>query len=144
MMEKPPANIAEALYDEGMRYNWRQAASPANAALARAGLERAASLGHMKALREAAEMMFLGSGGPKDEEHALWLKWAAFVRGDGDALEELSALLGSYAESASDPSAKRDAARAALQAEEADERLRRVGTYVHDLLRKKMSGHQED
>ena len=86
MTGKQELNDADALYEEGMKYNWRQNGSFANAALSRANLQQAAVLGHTKALRELAEMMFAGSGGPKDQEHALWLKWSAFCRGDQESL----------------------------------------------------------
>lgn len=137
MTDKPDLDIAATLYTEGMKYNWRHTESPANAALSRANLERAAALGHTKAIRELAEMIFVGSGGPKDEEHALWLKWAAFVRGDQESLEELSALLDSYSDNATDPEIRTRASNAARKTEEAEEQLRYVGGFVHELFRAK-------
>lgn len=138
MTEKPEMSLAETLYAKGMEYNWKHNESPANAALSRANLERAAALGHTKAIRELAEMTFAGAGGPKDQEHALWLKWSAFVRGDEEALEELAALLDSYTENVTDPGTKNRAATAARKAEEIEERLRYVGNFVHELFRTKL------
>lgn len=137
MTDRPETNLAESLYAEGMKYNWRQNESLANAALSRANLERAAAMHHTKAIRELAEMMFVGSGGPKDQERALWLKWSASVRGDGDALEELADLLDSYAENVSDSETQAHATNAARKADEAFERLRYVGSFVHELFRTK-------
>lgn len=138
MTDMPEMNLAEVLYSEGMKYNWRQNESPANAALSRANLERAAALGHTKAIREFAEMMFAGSGGQKDQEHALWLKWSAFARGDDESLEELAALLDSYAENVADSGTQKRAVLAARKAEEADERLRYLRSFVHELFRTKL------
>ncbi len=134
-MTDKPLDRAKALYEEGMKYNWRQDKSPANAALSRATLECAAAMGHTKARRELAEMIFQGSGGPQNREHALWLKWSAFVRGDGEALEELSALLESYAESVTPPGARQRATDAARKAEEVSERVGWLGNYLHELAR---------
>ncbi len=144
MTDKSETNAAEALYAEGMKYNWRQNESPANAALSRANLERAAALGHTKAIRELAEMMFAGSGGPKDQEHALWLKWSACVRGDDESLEELAALLDSYAENVSDSGTQVRATNAARKSEEAYERLRYVGSFVHELFRTKLQSAENE
>lgn len=135
MTDKPQKDLAATLYEEGMKYNWRQDKSPANAALSRANLERAAALGHSKAIRELAEMIFQGSGGPQNQEYALWLKWSAFVRGDNEALEELSALLESFAESVTQPGARQRAIEATRKAEEVGERLGWLGNYLHDLAR---------
>jgi hypothetical protein len=142
MSDDPEKNLPEWLYAEGMKYNWRQDQSPANAALSRAAFERAANLGHTKALRELAEMIFLGSGGPKDQEHALWLKWSAFRRNDDEALEELVALLQSYAESGLAGSEQRRAINAAQKAEEAAERLSYLGGYLAELVREKLGRSQ--
>ena len=137
------SNLAETLYLEGMKYNWRQDESPANAALSRANLERASAMGHIKAIREYAEMLFAGSGGPKDEERALWLKWSAFLRGSDESLEELAALLDSYAENTADAGMRRQASATARKADEAYERLRSVGSFVHELVRMKLPSTNE-
>ncbi len=136
-------DVGEELYEEGMKYNWRQSESPANAALSRATLERAAATGHTKAIREVAEMMFQGSGGPKNQEHALWLKWSAFVRGDSDALEELSALLESYAESMPQPNDRQRASDAARKTEEAAERLAWLQSYLHGVARLSLANREQ-
>lgn len=128
-------DAAQRLYEEAMKHNWRQSASQSHAALARALFERAAVKQHRKALRELAEMMFAGSGGPKEPERGIALKWAAFKLGDGDALEELSALLGSYAEDVV-RSNDRDRARlAAEKAENAHELLAWIESYIDDKTR---------
>ena len=137
MIDKAQQNSANALYEEGMSYNWRQDKSPANSALSRANLERAAALGHTKALREVAEMIFIGSGGPQNQEQALRLKWGAFKQGDNDALEELSAMLESYAESSTEPNDRRRAENAAQKAEAASELLRWLESYLYELVRLK-------
>jgi len=134
MTDSAETNLAEFLYAEGMRYNWRQD-SPVNAALSRANLERAAALGHTKAMRELAEMVFVGSGGPVDAEQALLLKWSAFMKGDEESLEELACLLGSYAEGNVDSGTKKRAENAAQKAEDAVEGLRYVSSFVRELYR---------
>jgi TPR repeat protein len=135
MTDKTSANSAEEMYEEGMRYNWRQDQSLANSSLARALLERAARMNHTKAIRELAEMIFAGSGGPQNHTQALWLKWQAFVRGDYEALEELSDLLESYADIVTDSDSKLRARDAAKRVEEAYERLSGVGSYLAGLVR---------
>jgi len=144
MTTKPESDFAGQLYKEGMQYNWRQDKSPSNAALSRASLERAAALGHTRAIREYAEMLFVGSGGPKDQEHALWLKWSAYRQGDSAALDELSALLDSYAEGARDPATSRQAAATARKAEEVYAHLQSVESFLHGLIRtRKLEGTAE-
>lgn len=135
MADRNDPSLAEKLYAEGMAYDWRGEQSPASTAIARAAFEQAASVGHVKALRELSEMMFQGSGGPQERERALWLKWAAFVRGDQEALEELSDMLGSFAEAASDDEGRKRAERASEKAEEAHQHLRWLGSYLHELVR---------
>jgi TPR repeat protein len=144
MSINPEKDLADRLYAEGMKYNWRQNQSPANAALSRAAFERAANLGHTKALRELAEMVFLGSGGQMDQEQALWLKWSAFRQNDDDALEELVALLESYAESGLDGDEARRATKAAQKAEEAAEHLSYLGSYLFELVRERLGRTQAD
>lgn len=135
MTDKPHLDIAEEIYAEGMKYNWREAESPANAMLARACLERAAATGHTKALRELSEMMFQGSGGLRNQEHALWLKWSACARGDFDAFEELSTLLESFALSLTHEDDRRRAIDGARKAEEVAEQLQWLKSYLHELVR---------
>lgn len=139
MSDCPDKALADKLYAEGKKYNWRQDESPANAALSRAAFERAASLGNTRAIRELAEMIFLGSGGPKEPERALGLKLSAIWHDDDEALEELVALLESYAESDIDAGSKRRAENAARKTEEAGEHLRYVRAFVHELIREKLS-----
>ena len=131
MEDFPENSIAENLYRQGMSYNWRD--MPADAALSRAAFENSALLGHTKAIRELADMTFYGSGGPKDQERALWLKWLAFRKNDEDALEELSAMLASYSESAADAATQKRAKNAAMKAEEAKENLAYVSSFVLNL-----------
>jgi hypothetical protein len=137
MSEKLQQSLADVLYEEGMQYNWRHAESPACAALSRANLERAAAMGHCKALREVAEMVFVGAGGVQNREHALWLKWSAFMRGDVEVLEDLSALLESYAEGLTQTTDVQRASSGARKAAEAKEHLQWLGGYLHELLREK-------
>jgi TPR repeat protein len=127
--------LSQSLYEEAMQYNWRGPESLANAPIARAKFERAAALKYRKALRELAEMMFVGAGCPREPERALGLKWGACALGDYEALEELSALLGSYAE---DSENNKDAHRASLAAEKAEEAhklLEWLSGYIHDVSR---------
>jgi len=134
-------SIAEELYAQGMKHNWRQGESFEQATLSRANLERAAALGHLKAMREFAEMLYAGSGGPKDCERALWLKWQAYSSGDVEALEELTALLESYSEEGSDERARGRAGLAAQKAEEASVRMRWLSDYLRDVFR--LSRHSQ-
>lgn len=122
----------QRLYEQAMQHDWRQPESPAHAALARGLLERAAHGGHKKALRELAEMMFAGVGGPHEPERALALKWNAFKLGEIEALEELSALLGSYAEELIKPEEQSRSKRAADKAEEAYELVKWIDSYIND------------
>lgn len=124
---------AQFLYEEGLKYNWRGPDSGANAALARAAFEQASRQQHPKALRELAEMMFAGSGGAKEQERALYLKWQAARLGEVEALEELSALLGSYAEGQVKSSDRTRAELAAEKAERAHELMNYLGSYLQNL-----------
>ena len=134
-MEKTPNSNehAQSLYEEGMKYNWRESESGANAALARAALEQAARLHHPKALRELAEMMFVGSGGAREQERALQLKFHAAQIGEIEALEELSALLESYAEGQVKSSGRNRAELAANKAVQASELLNYLSSYIAEL-----------
>jgi TPR repeat protein len=137
MSHEAQKELADQLYAEGMKYNWRGDESLASRTLSRAAFESAAQLGHTKAMRELAEMMFVGSGGQKNPEQALLLKWSAYRNNDEAALEELVALLESYAESDIDSAQKRQAENAAKKAEEAGEHLYYVKSFLDDLKRKK-------
>jgi len=121
------------LYEQAMQHNWREAESPAHAALARGMLERAAHGGHRKALRELAEMMFFGTGGPTEPERAIGLKWKAVMLGEVEALEELSALLGTYSEAQIKPDDRSRSKAAADKAAAAYELLRWIEGYVSQL-----------
>jgi len=120
----------QQLYEQAMQHNWREAESPAHAALARGMLERAAHGGHSKALRELAEMMFYGAGGPKEPERAIALKWRSLMLGEVEALEELSALLETYSEDQIKPDDRSRSKAAADKAEAAYELLRWIESYV--------------
>ncbi len=133
-------DLAERLYTQGMQYNWRGNASLANSTLSRAAFESSAKLGHTKALRELAEMMFSGSGGTKNMERALLLKWSAYKKNDDDeALEELIDLLESYAESGVDSDCQRRARNSAKKAKEASQHLRYVKDFLDALALEKPS-----
>ena len=125
---------AEALYKEGMSQNLQSGS--ASKTLARANFERAASLGHMKALRALSEMTYVGSGGEKNPELALHYKWNAFLRDQQalEALEELASLIGSYAEELKgDRKASERANKAAEHAEQAYEHLEYVSEFLSGL-----------
>jgi TPR repeat protein len=124
---------AQFLYEEGKKYNWRGPESGANVAVARAAFEQAASLRHPKAMCELADMMFVGSGGAKEQERALQLKFHAARLGEIGALEELSALLGSYAEEQVKPSERSRAELAGKKAEQAGELLHYLASYIAGL-----------
>ena len=130
--------LADDLYSEGRKYDGQGDKSLANATLARAAFERAARLGHLKALRALADMEFLGSGGPKNMEHALWLKWRAYQSGDAEALEELVDLLESFSEASEDEFTKQRAENAARKAEEVPEHLGYIGSFIHGLNQEKL------
>ncbi len=134
MAAEPNAkDLAQSLYEEGLKYNWRSPESAANSAVARAAFEQAARHSHPKALRELAEMMFAGAGGAKEQERALSLMWQAARLGEVEALEELSALLGSYAQEQVKTSDRSRAELAAGKAEKAHELMNYLGSYVQGL-----------
>ena len=126
-------DLAQSLYEQGLKYDWRDPDSGANAAFARAAFEQAAKHRHPKALRELAEMMFAGSGGAKEQERAIHLLWQAVRLGEVEALDELSALLGSYAEEQLRPSDRTRAELAAEKAEQAHQLMSYLDSYIHDL-----------
>ena len=90
MNEKASDDSADRLYAEGMKHDWRQDQSLAAATLARATFHQAATVGHSKAIRALAHMIFEGRGGSQDREQALLLLWSAFLCGDHDSLDELA------------------------------------------------------
>lgn len=137
MDDETSGNLADLLYAEGMKYDWRQSQSPASATLARANFQQAATMGHTKAIRALAHMTYEGSGGGRDKEQALLLLWFAFLRGDHDSLEELADMLGSYAEATADPETSNDAAKVAHQVEELSDRINRVRNFMHELVRER-------
>ncbi len=139
MTDKSEINFAESLYQEGMKYNWTHNNSPSNSTLARIAFQGAAEKGHTKAMRELAEMIFQGSGGAKNQEQALFWKWSAFKKGDLEALEELSALLGSYAEILSEFNEAKYANKTAQKAEDAFLILNEIESYLHELRRSKIT-----
>ena len=85
MTENTSENPADILYAEGMKYDLRQDKSLAAATLARASFQQAASMGHTKAIRALAHMVFEGNGGGKDREQAILMLWSAFLRGDHES-----------------------------------------------------------
>lgn len=127
---------AEALYTEGMEYDWRQDKSPAAATLARAAFQQSATMGHTGALRSLAHMIFDGRGGGQDQKQALLLLWSAFRRGDRDALEELSDMLGSYAEVTS-PSKHKQAEQMAQKVGEVAALVSFIESFMHELVRER-------
>jgi hypothetical protein len=123
----------QVLYEQAMEHNWRQAESPAQTALARGLLERATHGGHSKALRELSEMMFVGAGGPREPERAIALKWKSFIRGEIEALEDLSALLESYSEDQIRPDDRNRSKAAADKAEAAHQLISWIESYVNQV-----------
>ena len=125
---------AELLYSEGMKYDLADK-SPADATVARACFQQAATMGHLKACRALAHMTFDGSGGDQDKESALLFLWQAFRQGDFDALEELADMLESYAETAREPSLKKYSGQTACRLTEINDQLQRVSSFMEDLKR---------
>lgn len=124
---------AEYFYSEGMKYDLRQDEWPEAAALARAAFERAADMGHLKAARALAHYYYAGRGGPQDRERGLWNLWAAFNRGDQEALEELGDLLGSYSAEVQKPDEAQRAARVADMIGDLNSGLEVVSTFMREL-----------
>jgi TPR repeat protein len=134
MTENTSENPADILYAEGMKYDLRQDKSLAAATLARASFQQAASMGHTKAIRALAHMVFEGNGGGKDREQAILMLWSAFLRGDHESLEELVDVLESYAEAKDAPFKSKDISDAARQVEDTIDRLARVKYFIHELV----------
>lgn len=126
----------EALYAEGMKYDWRQDTSPSAATLARAAFQQSATMGHTGALRSLAHMSFDGRGGGQDQKQALLMLWSAFLKGDRDALEELSDLLASYAEVTSPPKQKQ-AEQMAQKVGEVAALIADIESFMHELVRER-------
>ena len=142
MADKTQETPADMFYLEGMKYDWRQAQSPAAATLARANFHHAATMGHTKAIRALAHMIFDGSGGAQDREHALLLLWSTFLRGDNEALEEIVDMLETYAETTEEPATGKDATVAARRVEELNERLEQVGNFMRALAMKRSARNE--
>lgn len=134
MTENTSDNPADILYSEGMKYDLRQDKSPAAATLARASFQQAASMGHTRAIRSLAHMVFEGNGGAKDREQAILMLWSAFLRGDHESLEELVDILESYAEVKDVQLKTKDISDAARQIEDIIDRLARVKHFIHELV----------
>lgn len=109
MSEEAP----EFFYREGMKYDLNQDRSPSAATSARAAFQQASMLGHLKATRALAHLIYEGRGGAMDQEHALMLLWSCFLKGDHGSLQELEDMLESYAEQNPPPSSARTASFAA-------------------------------
>lgn len=133
MSDKPAKSSADLLYREGMNYDYKQDQSPAAATLARANFQQAATMGHVKALRALAHLIYEGRGGPQDREQAMLMLWSAFNRGDHEALGDLADMLGTYAEEITDPSRKRAATSTSGNIEELNRRFGLVSYYMHEL-----------
>ncbi|HZW87210.1 MAG TPA: hypothetical protein VFF41_07105 [Gallionella sp.] len=127
-------NPADLLYADGMKYNLNQDKSPEAATLARALFQRAAAMGHVKALRALAHMIFDGRGGDRDKEQAILLLWSAFLRGDHESLEEFVDMLESYAEVEETPFKSKDISDAARNIEDIIDRLTRMKCFIRELV----------
>ena len=134
-----PDQFAENLYTEGKKHNWRQSKAPEAASLARACFERAAAMGHSRAIRDLAHMVYEGNGGERREERAFCLLWFAAVR-DLEALGELADMLESFGEK-SEQSAQARLTDLANEINQLRERLSRVGETIEDLARKARHGN---
>jgi TPR repeat protein len=131
-------NPADYLFSEGMKYDLKQDKSPAAASLARANFQQAATMGHTRAVRALAHLIYEGRGGPQDMEKGLLLLWSAFRRGDHDALEELGDLLASYSEQVLEPSNKGRVAGIAETIDELNHGLERVSGLMHEIARNRI------
>lgn len=137
MTDEITENPADLFFAEGMKYDLRQDESLAAATFARAAFQQAASMGHTRAIRALAHMVFEGSGGGQDKEHALLLLWSAFLRGDHESLEEFADMLETYSESPNIPFPGKVVSDAARQAEDIVDRLTRLRYFVDELVRNK-------
>ena len=137
MTDKTTETPADLLFEEGMKYDLRQDKSLAAATFARAAFQQAASMGHTRAIRALAHMVFEGNGGGQDREHALLLLWSAFLRGDHESLGEFADMLETYGESPNIPFPSKVVSDAARQAEEIVDRLARLRYFVDELVRNK-------
>ncbi len=137
MSDKPAKSPADLLFREGMNYDYKQDQSPAAATLARANFQQAATMGHVKALRALAHLIYEGRGGPQDREQAMLMLWSAFNRGDHEALGELADMLGTYAEEITDPLSKKAATSASGNIEELNRRFGLASYYMHELARER-------
>ena len=133
MADNQNNSLADYFFTEGMKYDWQQSQSHAAATFARAAFQQAATMGHTGAIRALAHMVFEGSGGGQDREHALLLLWNAFTLGDNSALEELVDMLESYTENVENSSIQKAASETARSIGELDIRLRQVGTFMREL-----------
>lgn len=134
MKNDSATNLAEQLFNEGMKFDWNQDKSPAAATLARANFQQSATMGYPKAIRALAHMTFEGRGGFKDQEHALLMLWSAFIKGDHESLDELSDMLESYAEESELSQMRKDAAAVADHVKEIDNRVSRVHDFMRELM----------
>jgi TPR repeat protein len=139
MTDKTDDSTADMLFAEGMKYDWRQSQSLRAATLARAAFQQAATMGHTKALRALAHMIFEGSGGGQDREQALLFLWSSFRQGDHNALEELVDLLESHTESIENLDNRKAALETAQCIVELDMRLQQVGVFMRELASKRLN-----
>ena len=128
-------DTAEALFNEGKKYDWRQDRSPVAATLARANFEQAASLGHTRAIRALGHMVYDGRGGSQDKEYGILVLWSAFRLGDQGALEEVEDMLETYAKTHSSPSVGTEVVNAASYLREIRHRLGHVEKFMHSMAR---------
>jgi TPR repeat protein len=126
----------DRLYEEAKKYNRRE--NPANAVLAYSMFARAADSGHTQAKAKLAEMMFFGSGGPKEQVRAMALTWQVFAPSDFDPLESLTEQLHIYADELLDPVEQVRALQAAEKLEAALQSLRDASGYVMTLAQQRM------
>ena len=137
MSDKSNQSPADVLFSEGMKYDLSQDKSPASATLARAAFNQAATMGHTKALRALALMIYDGKGGGEDKEQAILMLWSAFLKQDTEALDELNEILESYSETLQESNEKRYAANAAKQVEELNSCLSAISGFMHTIARQR-------
>ena len=136
MSDKPAKNPADLLFREGMNYDYKRDQSPATT-LARANFQQTATMGHVKALRALAHLIYEGRGGLQDREQEMLKLWSAFNKSDHEALGELADMLETNAEEVIDPSRKRAATSISGNIEELNRLLGPISNHMHELVRER-------
>ena len=93
----------------------------------------------MQAKAKLAEMLFSGSGGPKEQVRAMAITWQVFAPNDFDPLESLIEQLHMYADQSLDPVEQVRAREAAEKLEATPPSLRVASGYVTTLAQERMA-----